>query len=247
MLKVELHAHSADDPIDRIPYSTRDLIDRAAALGYDAVAITLHDRQLDVAPLRAYAAARGITLIRGIERTVCDKHVLLLNFSEAAAEVATFDDIARLRVRESGLVIAPHPFFPGGTALMDTLDEYAGLFDAIEWNAMFTRVVNFNARARRWAEEHGKPMVGNGDVHRLYQLGSCYSLVHARRDPDAICDAIRAGRVQVTARPISTLQAARTVCELFGSDAAAWWRDLPASRPVHGLADQPAGVNFSSH
>jgi DNA-binding NarL/FixJ family response regulator len=31
-MKVELHAHTSDDPVDRIPHSTEQLIDRAAAL-----------------------------------------------------------------------------------------------------------------------------------------------------------------------------------------------------------------------
>ena len=57
VLKVELHSHTADDPHDRIPYSAEQLIDRAAALGYDALAITLHDRQLDLARLAPYAAS----------------------------------------------------------------------------------------------------------------------------------------------------------------------------------------------
>ena len=47
MLKVELHTHTSDDPADWIPHSARELIDRAAAQGYDAVAITLHDHQAD--------------------------------------------------------------------------------------------------------------------------------------------------------------------------------------------------------
>ena len=60
MLKVELHAHTADDPVDRIPHTAVQLIDRAAQLGYGALAITLHERQLDVAPLAPYAAERGL-------------------------------------------------------------------------------------------------------------------------------------------------------------------------------------------
>jgi predicted metal-dependent phosphoesterase TrpH len=238
VLKVELHAHTADDPVDHIRHTTRELIDRAAALRYDALAITLHDRQLDPAPLRAYAARRGITLIRGIERTVCGKHVLLLNFSESAEEISSFEGIARLRARESGLVIAPHPFFPAGSALMGALDEHADLFDAVEWNAMFTRTVNFNRRAERWAARHGKPMVGNGDVHRLYQLGTCYSLVDAARHPDSICEAIRAGRVRVQARPLSALRATRTMCDLFGTELAARWQDVVAPAAPQDAADQ---------
>ena len=236
LLKVELHTHSADDPVDRIPHSTHDLIDRAAALQYDALALTLHERQLDIRPLAAYAAARGITLIRGIEATVCGKHVLLLNFSDRAEQVSTFDDLARLRARESGLVVAPHAFFPASSALRGALDSCPELFDAVEWNAMFTRTMNFNRAARRWAAQHGKPMVGNGDVHRLYQLGSCYSLVEAERHPDSICAAIRGGRVRVEARPLTTFQAGRVLCDLFGSDLRARWQHRSAA---HGVTDAP--------
>src|SRR5215204_6039444 len=103
MLKVELHSHTADDPSDKIPYSTHQLIDRAAELGYGALAVTLHDKQLDPAPFVDYARERGVTLIPGLERTIGGKHVLLLNFRRGAEDVHSFDDLARLRRRESGL------------------------------------------------------------------------------------------------------------------------------------------------
>src|SRR5262245_45835485 len=105
MLKVELHTHTSDDPRDPIPYTTYELIDRAAALEYDAIAVTLHERQLDVCPFAPYARERGILLIPGIERTVEGGHVLLLNFSRAAEDVQTFADLAALKRRETGLVV----------------------------------------------------------------------------------------------------------------------------------------------
>jgi predicted metal-dependent phosphoesterase TrpH len=215
MLKVELHSHTADDPCDRIPYSTKDLIDRAATLGYDALAITLHEKQLDLRPHEEYAAERGLVLIPGIERTVEGKHVLLLNFSRAAEDVGSFNDLGRLKARESGIVIAPHAFFPSGTCLWGLLDRYADLFDAVEVNGMFTRWLDFNERARRWASAHGKPLVGNGDVHRLSQLGTTYSLVEADPNPASICDAIAAGRVEISATPHTSVAAARLAAELF--------------------------------
>src|SRR5687767_11415120 len=136
MLKVDLHTHTADDPIDRIPYTSHQLIDRAAALGYDALAITLHERQLDIRPSAAYAAARGVVLIPGIERTIEGCHVLLLNFERGAEEVRTFEDLRRLRASDSGLVVAPHPYFPGAHSLFGKLRKHASLFDAVEYNAM---------------------------------------------------------------------------------------------------------------
>src|SRR5580693_7385747 len=136
MIKVDLHTHTADDPLDRIPYSAKELIDQAAALAYRALAITLHERQLDIRPLTGYAAERGIVLIPGIERTVEGRHVLLLNFESGTEEVQTFEDLARLKRRLSGLVVAPHPFFPHRCCLGGELDRHADLFDAVEWNAM---------------------------------------------------------------------------------------------------------------
>lgn len=215
MLKVELHSHSSDDPHDRIPYSTHELIDHAASLGYDALAVTLHDRQLDPRPFEAYARARGVTLIPGIERTIEGKHVLLLNFRRGAEDVQSFEDLARLRQREPGLVIAPHPFFPHSSCLRGKLEQHADLFDAVEWNAMFTRLVNFNQAAVSWARRHGKPVVGNGDVHRLRQMGTTFSIVDAAPDADAICSAIREGRVEVQAQPLSTLRAGGIFSELL--------------------------------
>jgi len=232
MLKVELHTHTADDPVDPIPYTTCELIDRAAALGYDALAVTLHDRELNLDPWKVYAETRGIVLIHGIERTIKGRHVLLLNFPRGTAEcVTTFEDLARLKRAASGLVVAPHPFFPGTTSLWSRLEQHAQLFDAVERNAMFVHGLDFNRAAERWARHHGKPMVGNGDVHRLAQLGTTYSLVdETRRHPDAICGAIAAGRVSVISRPLWPHTAARILGSMLFAKRP--WSSVAAVRAV---------------
>jgi predicted metal-dependent phosphoesterase TrpH len=222
MLKVEFHSHTADDPIDRIPHTTTDLIDRAAALGYAALAITLHDRQLDIGPLVPYAAERGVVLIPGVERTILGRHVLLINFRSGTEDVRTFEDLARLKRRTPGVVIAPHPFFPAWTCLHGFLDRYPDLFDAVEYNAMFTATINFNKRAVRWAARHGKPMVGCGDIHRLHQLGTTFSVVNAAADPDSICAAIAAGQVRVESTPLDWFSAVRTMTELVADEWLPW-------------------------
>jgi hypothetical protein len=150
-----------------VPYAATELIDRAATLGYDALAITL----------------------------------------------------------------LPHPFFPAPTCLLGYLDRYASLFDAVELNAMYTASVNFNRRAARWAARHGKPLVGNGDVHRLRQLGTTYSLVDAAPDPDAICAAIVAGRVRVESRPLAWGDAACIMAALLLGDDVPRWRTEKLALP----------------
>jgi predicted metal-dependent phosphoesterase TrpH len=241
VLKVELHAHSADDPLDAIPHTTAQLIERAAALGYDALAVTLHDRQLNLAPYASLASDCGITLIPGIERTIEGKHVLLLNFRRGAEDVNSFADLAALKRREAGLVIAPHPFFPGGTCLGGLLERHAHLFDAVEYNAMFTASLNFNRTAENWARAHGKPLTGNGDIHRLGQLGTTYSLVDAEPHADAICGAIREGRVQVEATPISWATAFGIMADLKIAQVlpAGFWQETAEPVPTVAARSLP--------
>jgi predicted metal-dependent phosphoesterase TrpH len=234
VLKVELHAHSSDDPVDAIPHTTTQLIDRAAELGYDALALTLHDRQLDICPYVSFAAERGVTLIPGVERTIQGKHVLLLNFRRGAEDVRSFEDLANLKRREPGLVISPHPFFPGSTCLRGLMDQHRTMFDAVEYNGMFTSSLNFNIAAVRWAHIHGRPMVGCGDIHRLRQLGTTYSLIDAEPDADAICAAIRTGNVSVQASPRSWASAIGIMADLTVSQilAPGFWQDVAPAAPL---------------
>ena len=104
--------------------------------GYDALAVTLHDRYFDPEQHAADAARCGILLLSGIERTIQGKHLLLINFPEAASRVQTFDDVRALKARTNGLVVAPHPFYPVPSALRGTLDRLISLIDAIEINAI---------------------------------------------------------------------------------------------------------------
>jgi predicted metal-dependent phosphoesterase TrpH len=203
-----------------IPHSATALIDCAAALGYHALAITLHERQLNLDAIRDYAASRGVLLIPGVERTIGGKHVLLINFTPAAETVTSFEQLAALKQREAdGLVIAPHPFYPHPNCLGTLIDRHAAVIDAVEVNGMYARGADFNKPAIRWATRHGKPLVGNCDVHRLAQLGTTYSLIDAECDPRSICHAIRAGRVRVETTPLTWFRTAALLGDIFAGEA----------------------------
>jgi predicted metal-dependent phosphoesterase TrpH len=231
VLKTELHTHTDLDPQDRIPHTTWQLIDRAADLGYRAIAVTLHDRYFDPGPFLSFARERGVVLLPGIERTIAGRHVLLINFGPECAAVRTLDDVARLRARAPGLVIAPHAYYPIGSSLRGRLVSHISLFDAIELNCMYTRHIDFNRRAIATAAAYGKPVVGNTDLHRLDQLGPTYSLVDAEPDADAICDAIRAGRVEVRTEPIGLGQAGYTLARMVIGNVPAKVASRLFSRP----------------
>jgi predicted metal-dependent phosphoesterase TrpH len=227
VLKVELHAHTRLDPLDYIPHTTRQLIDRAAALGYGGLAITLHDRYFDPAEDAAYARGKGVVLIPGIELTIQGRHLLLLNFPASSAALGSFEDLRRLRQQHPrGLVVAPHAFYPTGSAMRSLADRYADLIDAVEINSMFTPWLDFNQPAIRWARAQGKPVVGNTDLHLLEQLGSTYTLVDAAPDADAICEAIKAGRVEVRSHPLPSIRAAWIFARMLAGGAVGRLRRL---------------------
>ena len=215
VLKTDLHLHTSEDPVDVIAHNAYALIDRAVELGFDAIALTLHDRQIADRRLFDYARDHGLTLLPGVERTVEGRHVLLINFSNGVDQVRTFADLARLKSRGNGLVVAAHPFFPDKACLRSKLTLHADLFDAVEWSYFWTRGLNFNARAARWARAHGKPVVGNSDLHDLRQLGRTCSYVHAERDGDAICAAIRSGLVTLQTSPVPPLELAQVLTGMF--------------------------------
>src|SRR2546421_949195 len=62
-IKLDLHIHTLEDPKDVLDYSAHQLLERARALGFGVLAITLHDAVFDRRGGVADAAALGILLI----------------------------------------------------------------------------------------------------------------------------------------------------------------------------------------
>src|SRR5256712_6973918 len=62
-IKVDLHIHTLEDPKDVLDYSAHQLLERAKALGFGVLAITLHDAVFDRAEVFADAASMGILLV----------------------------------------------------------------------------------------------------------------------------------------------------------------------------------------
>jgi predicted metal-dependent phosphoesterase TrpH len=76
-VKVDLHIHTLDDPKDAIDYSAHQLLERAQALGFRVLAITLHDAVFDRQQVFADAAAMGILIIPAAELRLCGRMIVL--------------------------------------------------------------------------------------------------------------------------------------------------------------------------
>jgi predicted metal-dependent phosphoesterase TrpH len=203
-LKADLHLHTAEDPNDRVSYTAKELISKAADQGFEVLAITNHECLTFNKRLSAYARELGILLIPGMEINVRHRHVLFLN-PPPGKRVSDFSSLFALR-RPDNLIIAPHPYYPNPRSLNGYLLRNLKLFDAIEYCHFYSSRINFNQKAVALSKLHGMPLVGNSDTHFLPQLGTTYSLIYAEKEPEAIFEAIRQGKIEIVTRPLSHLE-----------------------------------------
>jgi predicted metal-dependent phosphoesterase TrpH len=219
-IKVDLHIHTLDDPKDALDYSAHELLERARALGFRVLAITLHDAVFDRPEVFVDAASMGILLIPAAEMRLEGADVILLNVrpNEVAA-LRTLDDLAALRARRGSslFTIAPHPFYVLGGSMGEKLVERIDCFDAIELCHFWSRFFNPNRRAVEVAERFGKPLIATSDAHRLHAFGANYTSIPrpAERTVESVIAALRNGPLRPTNPPCSVVDLMSTIYWVF--------------------------------
>ena len=221
-IKLDLHIHTLDDPKDALDYSAHELLERAVALGFRVLAITLHDAVFDRAEVFADAARMGILLIPAAEMRLEGADVILLNVTaEEITSLHRLDDLAALRAKRgpSLFTIAPHPFYILGGSIGERLLERIDCFDAIELCHFWGRFFNPNRRAVEVAERFGKPLIATSDAHRLHAFGSNYTSIPrlAELTVDNVFDVLRRGPLRVTNPPCSLIDLMSTIYFVFVS------------------------------
>ncbi|MEI6349629.1 MAG: PHP domain-containing protein [Verrucomicrobiota bacterium] len=219
-LKIDFHLHASEDPKDELDHSSIELLYRAHALGFDALAITLHDHVLATPEVFATARELGILLIPAAEMRLEGADVVIVNITEEETrQLKCLDDLAELRRRRGGsvLIFPPHPFFVMGGSIGRRIFQYMECFDAIEFSHFYTRWFNLNRPALRAAKAHGKPLIAASDTHLLDFFGTHYTLVEAPQEPgpEAIFEAIRAGRTQNVSEPLCASRLIRQLWWIF--------------------------------
>lgn len=205
MLKVNLHFHSGEDPRDFIPYSFYEGVDCAAAKGFDALALTCHQKFVFKEEFQEYGKKRRILIIPGIELSLEKwKHVVVLNCKKDIEDVSGFNALRVYKKRNPRIfVLAPHPFFPTNVALKKSLRENIDLFDAIEMSWFWTQKTDFNKKAREAALKYDKPYLATSDTHSLKYLDRAYALVDAKeKNAEAIFEAIKNNKFKNFSLPL---------------------------------------------
>src|SRR5437867_4598600 len=219
-VKVDLHIHTLDDPKDAVDYSAHELLERARALGFRILAITLHDAVFDRQEVFADAAAMGILLISAAEVRLCGADVIILNVTgEEIAALKNFDDLRRLRARRGNSIftIAPHPFYVFGSSIGSRLLTEIDCFDVIELCHFHKGLFNLNRRAEKVAARFGKPLIATSDAHRLHAFGNHYTSIPMPPEltVENVFTALRAGPVILTSPPCGFAELLSAVYFLF--------------------------------
>ncbi|MBI2655584.1 PHP domain-containing protein [Candidatus Woesearchaeota archaeon] len=229
-LKVDLHTHSQDDPVDKIRHTSRELVNLAVRGGYAALAITNHTDVFYSRDLDRLAEDHGLGLIPGMEANVNGKHVLLyclkerqvideLNrMSRQGNGDLSFDQVAALK--ERGIVtfvMAPHPYYLLEYCLGSQLAAHHDLFDLIEVSPFHTNsplpkswaswdFLNRNKMAEVIAHRFGIPLFASSDAHDIRKFGKAHSLVEAEPTLDSIVSVLQSRdqrKIEPITKPLS--------------------------------------------
>ncbi|WP_251341571.1 CehA/McbA family metallohydrolase [Haloplanus halophilus] len=200
-VRFDPHVHStasydADATVDR-------LLDRAASVGLDALAVTDHDAI--EASLRAVERAPdyGLVAVPGVEVSTADGHLLALGVESrpdpGRSLPVTVDAVRSL----GGVSVVPHPFQRSRHGAPASAIEDADP-DAVEVHNAHTLLGVRNGQARAFARRHGVPGIGASDAHEAPLVGRGYTeLTVDDADPltaGAVLDAVRAGRTTARGR-----------------------------------------------
>lgn len=213
MLKGQFHSHTNYLHPNEGNYSPKELIDRAYVLGYDVLCITEHyiphgnntpykqDPLKTYRDFKEYAKKKGILLIPGVELFTDEGEVILINFEGDITQFKRMKDLAKLP--KNVAAIASHPYYRRSSCLGDRIYKYQKLLDGVEFSHFYLKIFNPNKKALTFAKKLNKTVLGTGDVHRLYQLETTYSLVDAKKTAEDVVNAIKKRKVQLVTKPLS--------------------------------------------
>jgi predicted metal-dependent phosphoesterase TrpH len=174
-MRIDHHIHtsrySPDSEIDPL-----ELVERARAIGMDAVVITEHDYQWDPQELAELAArAAPLRVFAGAEISAREGHFLVYGLDSLDEVPVGIDLTALLQVvrRNEAAIVAAHPF-RWDQPFDAIVAEHGPVFDALE---LVSKNVSRETRSRTEALLRAYPMgaTGSSDAHEIDTLGCYYT------------------------------------------------------------------------
>jgi predicted metal-dependent phosphoesterase TrpH len=197
VLSVELHAHSSRSYDGRDSVET--LVEQAAAVGLDALAVTDHDEFDASRTAVELCGERDMIGIPGMEVSTAAGHVLGLGVRELIPAGLPFSETVDRIHEQGGIAVVPHPFQESRSGVLAHIDrEELTRADAIEIYNSRLLTGRANRQAERFAHRNGMATVAGSDAHIAEMVGQAVTHIDANeRSVGAILDAIREGRTTV--------------------------------------------------
>ncbi len=193
-LRGNLHTHTTNSDGDKAPQA---VVDAYAALGYDFLMLSDHDRLTETAPLDA----KGMVLIPGAEITGKGPHML-----QVGAKTLAVPDkdrqvvIDKINTEAGGFVIMNHPNWTANFnhCDFDTLMKLQGYVGMEIYNGVVLFLEGSELATDKWdrllAKGHRVWGFANDDSHRDNHRALGWSMVQcASRNAEDILAAMRAG------------------------------------------------------
>jgi predicted metal-dependent phosphoesterase TrpH len=229
--RADVHIHTlASDGVDDV----LAVLDRAAAMGLDVVAITDHDRVDAALAARAIARGRGMALdvIVGEEISTRSGHLLALGIAERIPPLRPLEEsVARVH-DQGGIAIAAHPLTPYLLPMCIGEKAIRRLAAAPDPRHRLDAIEAFNpttfGRARhgavvRLARELGLPETGASDAHEVAAIGMGATIF-----PGRTADDLRAAIAAGETRWVGTFHGSASQLPTFGRQLRKYgraWRD----------------------
>jgi predicted metal-dependent phosphoesterase TrpH len=197
VLAVEFHTHTERSYDGRDP--VEDLLERAATVGLDALAVTDHDDIEASLNAQSLAADYGLVAIPGLEVSSADGHVLALGVEQQVPAGLSFRDTVSQIRDYGGIAVVPHPFQESRHGVLANISkEELATADAIEVYNSRLLTGRSNRQAERFAQKRELPMTAGSDAHISRMVGQAVTHVDAdERSADAILDAVLDGATKI--------------------------------------------------
>lgn len=198
VLTAELHTHSSLSHDGRDPVDF--LLEQAAAIGLDVLAVTDHDEVAASLEAAELAPEYGLVGLPGIEVSSAHGHVIGLGVRERIPPGSSFAETATMIHDVGGIAVIPHPFQSSRQGVLTKLDsgpviEHA---DAIEVYNSRLLTGRSNRKADRFATAHGLPKTAGSDAHISEMIGQAVTRIDADEPTaESIIEAIAEGRTEI--------------------------------------------------
>ncbi len=188
-MKLDMHIHSTFSADGTA--GLEDILRRCKDIGLDGLSITDHNAIEGSLNAVEAASELGLIVVRGVEVSSSEGHVLAYGISEAIPRGQSMRETIAEIHRAGGIAVAAHPTRIGSGIGIEAVANSG--FDAVEvLNGASS--ARGNRTAARAAESSKLPVVGGSDAHKVGEIGKAYTVIDRATTEADVISAVVAGR-----------------------------------------------------